>query len=75
MEEEALRQVAAQRAEQLRLLGRLDALGRRAQAQRVGERDDALDERARLRLAAEAGDQRAVDLDLVDGKALQRAQR
>ena len=75
MEEESLRQIAAQRAQGVRLRGGLNALRCSAQAEGMGERDDGRQQRTGLRIAGQAGHERAVDLDLGDGQPLQRAQR
>ena len=54
MEEESLRQIAAEFAQRVRLRGGLDPLGGGAQAERVGERDDGGQQRTGLRIFGQA---------------------
>src|SRR5690606_10333679 len=74
-EEVALAEVAAERGEHRELLVGLDALGHRRQAERVRQRDDRGGDRRVLRLAAQPGDERAVELDDVQREAPQLAER
>ena len=62
-EEVALHRVAAELAQALELDLALDALGDDLQAERAGDLDDGGDDRRVLVLGADAGDERAVDLD------------
>src|SRR6266403_1490416 len=61
--------VAVVAAQELELLGGLDALGEHAQAQRVAHGDDRLGERSVAPALREAHDERAVDLQAVDRQA------
>src|SRR4051812_3108212 len=74
-EEEALRLVAAERdqLDELRLV--LDSLGDDSQAERVRHADHGRDDRVVAGVAAEAVDERPVDLHGVDGEALQVRER
>ena len=65
-EQVALREVAAERAQRLELRRRLEPFGDRGQLERVREADDRLDDARVLRLAAEAVDEAAVDLQRLD---------
>src|SRR5919109_2791748 len=71
----ALPELAAQLAQVLELLGALDALGDRLQAHPEAELDDRAREGAVLCAAGDGGDEALVDLQRVDGEALQIAQR
>src|SRR6185312_16616856 len=66
---------AAERAQRLRLLVRLDAFRGGGDLPRRGDVDDRLDDVARIIAVADTTDERAVDLDLVERKPLQIAQR
>ena len=70
-EQVALRELATERAELGELLRRLDSLGDRAQAERVGEAHDRGADRGVLGLAPEPVDERPVDLQRLDREPLQ----
>src|SRR5207247_4562083 len=74
-EQVPLPEVAAEAAQDPELLVGLDALGDRGQVEGVGERDDRGCDRRVLRLVAEPGDKRSVDLERVDGEAAQVRER
>jgi hypothetical protein len=59
---EALGERAAVRGEELELRGLLDALGDRREVERVRELHDRDDDRGRARIARDAAQERAVDL-------------
>ena len=69
-EQAALRAVAAELAQPLELLRPLDALRDDGQAERARHLDDRRDDRRVVLVAAEAGDERAVDLEHVEREAL-----
>ena len=73
--EVALRAIAAELAQALLLLARLDALGDDRQPDGVGHVDRRLDDRAVVGVAVDAGDERAVDLEHVEREALEVAER
>ena len=68
---ETLRQPARQRAQEGGLLLGLHALGGDAQVQPAGHRDDGGDDGRIVGIMAQVLDERAVDLQRVDGEALQ----
>src|SRR3954468_2501800 len=72
-EEEALAELAAQRAQQLQLLGGLDALGDHLHAQRAAKLEDHAQEGRLLRAPRGALDERARDLEHVEGQRAQIA--
>ncbi len=74
-EEEALGEVAALELQRADLAVLLDTLGERLQAERLAELDQGVRERVRLAGEREAGDERAVDLERVDGELAQVGQR
>src|SRR5258708_737564 len=65
-EEEALREVAVEPLEASSLLLGLDSFGDHLELEPVTEVDDAADERFRFGTLAEAGDEAAIDLELMD---------
>jgi len=71
----SLRQVAAERPQTVQLLLGLDPLGHDLEPQAVGQRDGAGDDRRVAVVVSEAGDERAVDLEHVQGKIVQIAER
>src|SRR3954468_7625127 len=71
----ALDLVDPERAEQVVLLHLLDALRDDAEAQRVGDVNDGTYDGSVGRAPRDAGDERLVDLDLVDRQALEVGQR
>src|SRR5690349_17616064 len=71
----ALHLVAAQEAQQPRVLLGLDALGDHPQPQRVRERDDGRHQRERARVLAHAHHERAVDLERLDRQLCEVAER
>src|SRR3989475_4213309 len=74
-EEEALREVAAELANRGQLPVRLDPLGDCEQAERVREARQVGRDGSVLRVVLDAVDERAVDLEDVDGEAPQMAER
>src|SRR6202043_3492500 len=74
-DEIALYRVAALIGEEAQLLLGFDALGDDRHLEAVAKADHGPDDRRRLRIAPEIDDESAVDLDLVERKRLQIAQR
>src|SRR6202043_1331549 len=74
-DEIALYRVAALIGEEAQLLLGFDALGDDRHLEAVAEADHRANDRRRLRIAPEIDDESAVDLDLVEWKRLQIAQR
>src|SRR4030095_12542450 len=73
-EQEALNRRAAVRAQLFQLGALLDSLCRRLHSQRVGEAGDRAHDRPSARPRQQIVDEAAVDLDLVERKALQIAE-
>src|SRR6478752_5872297 len=71
----ALDLVAAQEAEELGLSGGLDAFGDHFEIEGVGEGDDGGDDRHLLRIFGHIVDERAIDLEGVEGQAAEVAER
>ena len=74
-EQEPLPACAPQREQLVALHGGLHAFGDRREAERPGHVHDRADDGRVVRIRPEPGDEAAVDLDLVDGKALEVAHR
>src|SRR3954451_9208657 len=74
-DEIALHRVAAFIRKEAELLLSFNALGDDRHLKPVAETDDSSDDRSRLRVPSEIDDEGAVDLDLVERKRLQVAQR
>src|SRR5690606_38312232 len=74
-EVEPLHLVAAALAQEALLLGRLDALGDDRDAERAAHRDDGLGDRLILEVLRNLTNERAVDLQCVDRKALELSER
>ena len=74
-EEVALGDVAAEGAQRGELVGRFDALGDDDHPERVRHRGDALHDRRGALVAAQAQDERPVDLEHVDREAVQVRER
>jgi hypothetical protein len=70
----ALGQPAALGIEHRQLLGALDAFGDRIEAEAATETERGPHDRRRARIVLERGDERAVELDLVEGEAAQIAE-
>ena len=73
-EQVALHFIAPRLAQEVELLGGLDAFGHHAQVQLVAERDDRLHDHGVVGIGGQIDDERTVDLELVDRKALQVAE-
>src|SRR5581483_2438368 len=65
---------AAERAQEVELLGPLDAFGDEAQAQAVRERRDGAHDGGVVRVPGKVADEGLVDLELLQAKALEVAQ-
>src|SRR5258707_9307018 len=74
-DEIALHRVAAHLREEAELLLGFHALGDNRHSKAVAKTDHCANDRRRLRIAPEIDDESAVDLDLVERKRLQIAQR
>ena len=70
-----MHRVAAFGPQELQLGGCLDTLGDDLEIQVMTERDDGADDRGVVRVGADVGDERAVDLQRVQREALQIVQR
>ncbi len=73
-EQVALAVIASEVGEHISLFGTLDALTDHLGVQRLGERHDLRDDRPRALVIDEIRDERAVDLDLVEGELAQVGQ-
>ena len=74
-EQVTLGELAVERPQRRELLERLDPLGDRAEAERVGELDDRAADRVAVAVATQIGDERGGDLDRVEREVLQRGER
>src|SRR5207244_10754455 len=74
-EEEALAELAAELLEERQLRAGLDALGEHLLVERLAELEDGAHDLAAVALARHAVDERAVDLERIDGQRRQVAQR
>ena len=74
-EQEALPAVAVLASEQGELLLLLDALGEGLDRERLAELHEGVDQRLALLVVLQAQDERPVDLQRVDGEALQVSER
>ena len=71
----ALRQATAFGVEHRELLGALDALGDRVEAEAAAEAEERAQDRLRARIVLQRADEGAVELDLVEREAAQIAER
>ena len=71
----ALQAVTAETSKESRLRLGFDALGNDLKAQALGKLDDGADDRLVTGVFADTGDETAVDLQLLDGKHLEVAER
>ncbi len=71
----ALREIAVERRKSTPDLGALDSLGDDVEAEVPGEIDRRADDRRVVRIVDHVGDEGAVDLELVDGQALEVRER
>src|SRR5262245_17747168 len=74
-EQVALAELAAEGSQRAQLVGPLDSLGDDLETQRLAELDDHANEDRPLAVGAEAVHEGAIDLEHVDGEAVQVAQR
>src|SRR5262245_34723790 len=74
-EEVALGEFAVEGFKLLGVLGGLDSFGGDANAKRMGQGDNGLDDLKVLAVEPHAVDERTVDLEQVDGKAMEVAER
>src|SRR6185369_4800410 len=74
-EEVALAELAAKRAQRSQLVDSLDPFRDDLQSECLGELDDRPDEHRAFAVCPEAVDERSIDLEDVDGEAIEIAQR
>lgn len=74
LDQVALHLVAVVPAQEVGLLAELDPLGDDLQSQRAGHGDDGADDRRGVGVGGDVADERLIDLQCVDGEALQIAQ-
>ena len=74
-EEESLGETAAHVSDGGQLLGFFDALGEGVHSEISGQRDDGLDDLRSTAIAADPLDEPAIDLEGVDGEALEIGER